>query len=311
MVTLFAESFKTSHNPQVFDYTEKMRIASAMETKHFVSSNVAGEHRIAYQDWGDPNCPNVLVCVHGLTRNSRDFDFLATHLRHNYRVIAPDIVGRGQSDWLEAPEHYQLEQYLKDMVILLQNLKVNAIDWLGTSLGGMIGIALAAQPNTPIRRLVINDVGPIVKKETIQMMSGNLAKQPRFETLDELEAFLRQIYQDTGEHKPEHWQHMAAHDHRKTDAGYARAHDPNLFKAVGNFAHQDIDLWPYWDAIKAKTLVLHGEKSGILTPEICEEMKRRKPNTDFIHIPNVGHAPSLMVQSHIDLIDNWLATTQP
>lgn len=279
-----------------------------MKTKHILSSNHAGQHRIVYQDWGDEANPNVLICVHGLTRNSRDFDFLASHLSEHYRVIAPDIAGRGQSDWLPAANHYTMEQYLNDMQILLQDLKVPQVDWLGTSLGGIIGMCMAAAPNSPIRRLVLNDIGAIVKKEVVEMLAKNLGATPQFKTLQELEQFLRKAYQGTGELQDYQWEHMATYDHHiQPDGTITRAYDPQIFTAMSQYeSNGDIDLWPMWDTIQCPTLVLHGMESKVLTQTICDEMVQRKANTEIVSLAGVGHTPSLMVQEYIDIVTDWL-----
>jgi pimeloyl-ACP methyl ester carboxylesterase len=279
-----------------------------MKTKHILSSNVAGQHKIAYQDWGDESNPNVLICVHGLTRNSRDFDYLAKKLCDKYRVIAPDIVGRGKSDWLPEAHHYSVEQYIKDMQILLQDLKVQQVDWLGTSLGGIIGMGMAASPNSPVRRLILNDIGPLVRKEVTRMLAQNLAATPEFRSLEELEHFLRIAYRDTGELHDQQWQHMAQHDHQiQADGTIRRAYDPKIFHAIGQFQDGDIDMWPYWDKIQCPALVLHGAESKVLTQDICEEMLARKANTEVVTIPNVGHTPSLMIPGYIDVVAEWLS----
>ncbi len=278
-----------------------------MKTKHILSSNHAGQHQIAYQDWGDESNPNVLICVHGLTRNSHDFDFLASHLCEDYRVIAPDIVGRGQSDWLPEANQYSVEQYLKDMQILLQDLQVPQVDWLGTSLGGIIGMGIAASENSPIKRLILNDIGPLIRKEVVAMLAQNLAATPHFKTLQELEHFLRQAYQGTGELQDYQWEHMAQYDHHVQDDGsIRRAYDPNIFTAMSQNMGGDIDMWPYWDTIKCPTLVLHGAESKVLTQDICSEMVQRKQNTDVITLPGVGHTPNLMIEEYISIVADWL-----
>lgn len=280
-----------------------------MQTKHIISSNHAGKHRIVYQDWGDENNPNVLICVHGLSRNSRDFDMLASHLSKDYRVIAPDIVGRGQSDWLPDPSLYTLEQYINDMVLLVNDLGVDQIDWLGTSLGGIIGMAIAAGHASPIKRLVLNDIGPIIKKEAIAFLATSLAQTPQFNSLEELTGFLREAYVATGRLEDYHWEHLATHDHRVTPEGtYVRNFDPNITQGLATInAGEDMDMWDLWKAVKCPTLVLHGEQSMILTPAICDEMKALHPDTTVIDIPGVGHTPSLLLQEHIDVVEQWLA----
>jgi len=278
-----------------------------MKTKHVLSTNQSGQHRIVYQDWGDENNPNVLVCVHGLTRNSRDFDYLAKHLSSRYRIIAPDIVGRGQSDWLSDPSYYTLDQYINDMGTLLQELKINQVDWLGTSLGGLIGMAIAASPHSPIKRLILNDIGPVIKKEAIAFLATNLAETPHFGSLDELQTFLKQAYSAMGDLDHGFWEHMATYDHRITPEGrITRNFDPKITKSVGSLTASDLALWDLWEGIKCPILVLHGELSMILTAEICQEMLARNPQASLVTLPGVGHTPSLMTEAQIGVISDWL-----
>lgn len=278
-----------------------------MKTKHVLSSNTAGQHRIVYQDWGREDNPNVLICVHGLTRNSHDFDYLAENLSQRYRVIAPDIVGRGNSDWLPDPSLYTIEQYVKDMAILIKHLGVSSVDWIGTSLGGIIGMTMAALPQSPVRRLILNDIGACVKKDAIAFLATSLAQTPQFSSLDELRAFLRQSYAHTGALKEEHWEHMSRYDHRLNEDGtYARNYDPQLVQSMAPGHSNDIDLWQQWDAIRCPTLILHGAQSLILTAALCDEMLARNPHASVITLPGVGHTPSLMVPEHIDIVNEWL-----
>lgn len=278
-----------------------------MKTKHILSSNNAGQHRIVYQDWGDENNPNLLICVHGLTRNSRDFDYLASELSSKYRVIAPDIVGRGQSDWLPDPSLYTLEQYINDMGILLAHLKAKQVDWLGTSLGGIIGMAIASQPASPIKRLILNDIGPVIKKEAIAYLATSLAETPHFKSLDELKGFLQQAYSAMGQLDQAHWEHMVAHDHRITSEGkITRNFDPKITQSVGTLINSDITLWDIWENIQCPVLILHGEESVILTPEICQDMLKRNPHASLKTFPGVGHTPSLIPEKQIDVVASWL-----
>lgn len=278
-----------------------------MKTKHVLSSNQFGQHRIVYQDWGDEDNPKVLLCVHGLTRNSRDFDYLAKHLSADYRIIAPDIVGRGQSDWLSDPSHYTLEQYIKDMCILIQELKVEQIDWLGTSLGGLIGMAIAARPGSPVKRLILNDIGPVIKKEAIAFLATNLEQTPHFASLIELQTFLKQAYSAMGELDQNFWEHMATYDHRITPEGrITRNFDPKITKSVGSLTSSDLALWDLWEALTCPILVLHGELSLILTAPMCEEMLARNSHASIVTLPGVGHTPSLMTEGQIQLVKDWL-----
>jgi pimeloyl-ACP methyl ester carboxylesterase len=278
-----------------------------MKTKHITSSNPSGKHRIVYQDWGNENNTNVLICVHGLTRNSRDFDYLAQHLSSQYRVIAPDIVGRGQSDWLPDPALYTLEQYIHDMGALMTHLKLKQVGWLGTSLGGLIGMTIAASPNSPIKRLILNDIGPVIKKEAIVYLATSLAETPHFKSLDELQKFLKEAYSAMGHMDKDHWEHMVTYDHRITSEGkITRNFDPKITRWVSSMTTTDLAMWDMWEGIHCPILIIHGEESIILTPEICQEMLKRNSHASLVTIPGVGHTPSLMPESQIRIVQEWL-----
>ena len=152
-----------------------------------------GLHRMAYVEWGDPANPRVLVCVHGLTRNARDFDVLAQALSGHYRVVCPDVVGRGRSNWLRIKDHYQLPQYVSDMVTLIARLGVDEVHWVGTSLGGMVGMALAAQEDTPIARLVLNDIGPVLTAAAVKRIGEYVGLMPQFASFAEAEQYVRLV----------------------------------------------------------------------------------------------------------------------
>lgn len=278
-----------------------------MQTKHMLSSHAGGEHRIVYQDWGREDNPNILICVHGLTRNSHDFDYLAEKLSSKYRVIAPDIVGRGSSDWLPDHRLYTIEQYINDMTLLIKHLGATSVDWLGTSLGGIIGMMMAAMPQSPIKRLILNDIGAVITQDAIALLANSLAKVPTFKTLEELRTFLMQAYAHTGTHKEEDWDYMSRYDHRINEDGtYNRNYDPKLLHSMGPILNADIDLWQFWKAVVCPTLIMHGENSMILTADICQQMLATNPHASLVTLPGVGHTPSFMQPSHIEVVTKWL-----
>ncbi|MEI8393719.1 MAG: alpha/beta hydrolase [Rhodospirillaceae bacterium] len=272
--------------------------------------SAAGFHRIAYTERGDPDADRVVVCVHGLTRNGRDFDRLADSLAaEGCRVICPDMVGRGQSDWLAIPELYDYPQYLIDLTALIARLGVMEIDWVGTSMGGLAGMMLAAQPKSPIRRLVINDIGPFVPKAALERIGDYVGTDPVFEDSAALEAYLRFIYQSFGDLPAEAWADMAEHSTRlRPDGRLGLAYDPAIGNVFKNTAKPitDIDLWPIWDSIRCPVLVLHGVDSDLLLPETCREMRQRGPEANIIDIPGTGHAPGLMIEDQIALVRDFL-----
>ncbi len=268
-----------------------------------------GFHRMAYVAWGDGEAASNVVCVHGLTRNGRDFDSLASKLAARSRVVCPDVVGRGKSDWLRDPAQYQTPQYVADMVNLVARMDVGWVDWVGTSMGGLIGMALAALPSSPIRRLVLNDVGPFVPKAALEPIAEYCGKAPLFPNLGALETYLRYVHAPFGSLSDDQWRHLAAHGGIETADGVALAYDPGIavpFEAVQPLA--DIDLWPVWDAIRCPVLVLRGETSDLLSRETAAEMAARGPKANVVEIGGCGHAPALMAEDQIAIVDDWLAT---
>jgi pimeloyl-ACP methyl ester carboxylesterase len=277
--------------------------------RQFLGLSPAGFHRAIYWEWArDPALP-VVVAVHGLTRNGRDFDALAGALADRRRVVCPDIVGRGKSDWLPAGALYSYPQYLADCAALLARLSVAQVDWVGTSMGGLIGMMLAAQPLTPIRRLVLNDVGPLVPKTALERIGSYVGGDPHFKSHRDLEFYLRRTYAAFGPLTGLDWAHLARHSVRSLpDGGYGLAYDPKIGEAFkGPIA--DVDLWPLWDRIDCPVLILRGGQSDLLSSEVAADMVRRKPGTSLIEFPECGHAPALMAPHQIAAVRDWLLAT--
>lgn len=268
----------------------------------------AGFHRMAYTQWGREGAERTVVCVHGLTRNGRDFDHLALALTDTSRVACPDVVGRGRSDWLGNPALYGYPQYLADMAVLLARLDVDSVDWVGTSMGGLIGMMLAAQPGSPIRRLVVNDVGPFVGQEGLQRIADYVGKDPVFEDMAAVDAYLRFVLMGFGRLTDRQWRHMAETSARRLpDGRYGLAYDPGIAEVFRSQPVGPVDLWHLWDSVTCPVLVLRGAKSDILTAETAEEMTRRGPKARLVTIPNVGHAPALMDEEQIGAVRAFLA----
>lgn len=274
-----------------------------------------GFHRMAYVVWpsavtdgGTGGDPVPLVCVHGLTRNGRDFDALALALSGAGRdVVCPDVVGRGRSDWLADPAGYGVPQYAADMATLIARLDVPAVDWLGTSMGGLVGMALAAQPGTPIRRLILNDVGPVVPQAALQRIADYVGLDPAFDDVDALDAYLRQVHAPFGPLTAEQWRHLATHSARqKPDGGLALAYDPGIATPFRNQPIEDIDLWPLWEAIRCPVLVIRGADSDLLSAETAEGMRERGPRAQVHEVASCGHAPPLMADDQIQVVRDWL-----
>lgn len=271
----------------------------------------AGFHQMAYVEWGDAANPRVLVCVHGLTRSGRDFDFLAQALAADYRVICPDIAGRGKSDWLRDKSLYAVPQYCADMTTLLARLGVNQVDWLGTSMGGLIGMSIAALPGNPIRRLVLNDVGPVITAASLARIGEYLGKPPRFDSMADAEGYIRQVSAPFGQLTDTQWRHLTVHVVRSAaDGKIELAYDPGIALAYGQAQQlnggRDIGLWPLYDAITCPTLLLRGALSDLLTRETAQLMTQRGPHAELIEIPDTGHAPALMDQGQIAIVREFL-----
>ncbi|HZV54753.1 MAG TPA: alpha/beta hydrolase [Rhodocyclaceae bacterium] len=269
----------------------------------------AGLHDMAYVEWGDPHNPRVLVCVHGLTRCGRDFDFLAHVMVGEYRVVCPDVVGRGRSNWLRDTRHYTVPQYCADMVTLLARLDAKTVDWVGTSMGGLIGMALAAQEGSPISRLVLNDVGPVLAASSIARIGEYVGTTPRFASVEQAEAFVRFVSTPFGALTDAEWRHLTIHALRPlADGGFAMAYDPGIAEpfrqAMGE--GKDVELWPTYEAVRCPTLVLRGAQSDLLTAETAQQMAERGPKATVVEIPGVGHAPMLMSADQIGIVRGFL-----
>lgn len=280
-----------------------------MRQRSVQCASPAGLHRMAYTEWGDPHNARVLVCVHGLTRCSRDFDFLAQAMSEQYRVVCPDVVGRGRSDWLANKALYAVPQYLADMVTLIARLDVEQVHWVGTSMGGLIGMALAGQEHTPITRLVLNDVGPVITHVSIQRIGEYVGGAPRFDTLEQAEQFVRYVSPTFGRHTDGQWRHLTEHVVRTAADGKIEfRYDPGIAEpfrqAMGE--GKDVELWPLYDAIRCPTLVLRGAYSDLLLPETVVQMAQRGPHAQTAEIPDVGHAPTLMNEAQIAVVREYL-----
>jgi len=273
----------------------------------YLGLSAGGFHRVAYGEWGAPSGERVAVCVHGLTRNARDFDVLATALaEEGLKVVCPDVVGRGQSGRLADPAGYGYPQYLADMNALIARLDVTGLDWIGTSMGGLIGMMLAAQPNTPLRRLVINDVGPFIPKAALERIGDYVGRDPLFADLDTIEAHFRTVYAPFGDLDDLQWRHLVEYGVVAAEGGYRFAYDPGIAAPFKGASLEDVDLWPIWDAIQIPVLVLRGAESDLLLPETAAEMARRGPKAKLVEIPGCGHAPALMDDEQVAIVRDWL-----
>jgi pimeloyl-ACP methyl ester carboxylesterase len=274
---------------------------------HLLSLNPQGFHKIAYVEWGDENNPRVLICAHGLTRNSRDFDFLAESLSNTYRIVCPDLIGRGESDYLGIPAFYNFSQYLNDMATLLARLNTNEVHWLGTSLGGIIGMMLASQPHSPIKSLILNDIGMIIPSTALQRIETYARNTPSFSSFKEARDYFQIILAPFGILEPEKWDHITKYGTKQDKNGkFHLSYDPAIGKIYVNKVIPSVHLETYWQSVSCPVLVLRGEESDFLFPSIITKMLYSQPDAKIVTIPYCGHAPSLMVPEQIKIIENWL-----
>ena len=272
-----------------------------------------GLHRIAYREWGDPRNRDVLVCVHGLTRSSRDFDELARALCSQWRIVCPDVAGRGDSERLPEAKLYTWAQYVADMVTLIARLDVEAVNWLGTSMGGFVGMALAAQPGTPVKRLILNDAGPVIGRASLERIASYVGQMPTFASLEEAEKYVRKISAPFGPHSDAQWRFLAETWVRRNDDGTWRAHyDPRIGEGYrATMPQKDLELWHVYDAVRCPTLLIRGTESDVVSPATAAEMARRGPKAKVAEVRGVGHAPTLLHPDQIALVREFLLQGEP
>ena len=268
----------------------------------------SGLHRMAYTEWGDPANRKVLVCVHGLARCARDFDTLAQAMAHEYRVVCPDVPGRGLSSWLKNPMEYQMSTYVADMVTLLARVDADRIHWVGTSMGGLIGMTLASLPDTPVQKLVLNDVGPVITAVSLARIGQYLGLAPQFPDFAAAVQYIRAVSATFGAHSDAQWATLTEHvARRQADGSYRLHYDPAIavpFNAAKT--DQDVELWSYYDAVRCPTLVLRGAQSDLLKRETVQEMASRGPRAKTVEIADVGHAPTLMHADQVAIVRDFL-----
>ncbi|CUI03527.1 alpha/beta fold hydrolase [Massilia antarctica] len=279
----------------------------------------AGLHQMSYKEWGDEANPRVLICVHGVTRVGDDFDNLARALAGHYRVVAPDVVGRGRSGRLRNPQFYNVLQYVSDMVTLIARVTANnsgdGVDWFGTSMGGLIGIALASLPDTPVRKLVLNDIGPTLDPAALLRIGDYIGQDLRFPTFEAAAHFVREVSQSFGEHSEDEWHKLASDVLRQEpDGQWVRHYDMGLalpFRSATPESAQadEAMLWAAYDAIRCPTLLVRGEHSDLLSRETAAIMAGRGPRASLVEIANVGHAPTFIHDDQIAIARQFLIGT--
>ena len=277
-----------------------------MRSRSILGLNTKSFHRLHYTQWGEPG-QSVVVCVHGLSQNARSFDALAGTLEATHLVACLDVVGRGRSEWLSDPAGYNYAQYMADANALFARLGADRIDWVGTSMGGLIGMMLAAMANSPVRRLVVNDVGPFVPKAALERIGSYMTTENRFADMAAFEAHLRDVYTSFGPLSDIQWRAMANHSARQNDDGtISPSYDPAIADPFRQGPLIDVDLWAVWDAISCPTLVLRGADSDILLAETAGEMARRGPKAEVVEFAGIGHAPSLQAGDQISVVCDFL-----
>jgi pimeloyl-ACP methyl ester carboxylesterase len=294
---------------------------------HVTCPDNADGHRMAWWQWGDAQAPHLVVCVHGLTRQGRDFDVFARALLTRaaergqpLRVVCPDVAGRGESDWLKDPAGYQFPAYAADMLAMLAALHrqapVASLDWVGTSMGGLIGIMVAGAPDlplpAPVRRLVLNDVGPVVEWAALERIGEYLGQGGPFATVEDGAAYLRAIAPGFGPHTSEQWLALSRPMLRALPGGGWRLHyDPAIAVPQSAMTREAAAegqalLWTLYDQIKAETLVLHGTDSDLLTPATVRAMGERGPRARAVDFAGVGHAPTLVADDQVRTVLDFL-----
>ena len=319
-----------------------VRMSMSFSQRSFLSLSPGGFHRVAYAEWGKHSAPQVVVCVHGLSRNCRDFDFLARDLARSCRVICPDVAGRGDSEWLADKGEYSFSTYLSDAAALIARITAPMppagfgtirrprgsaagpaqIDWVGTSMGGLIGMLLAAKRGSPIRRLVLNDVGAFIPWSALYRLKGYVAGGGSFRSIAEVEAYLREACAPFGPLTDDQWRHLAEHSAAPSGDGpnvsrYHLRYDPAIgdarrvsapdpeFPLGPNFL-AGIDLWKTWTEIRCPTLVLRGAESDVLSHETLLQMQALRPGVEVLELPGIGHAPALMSYDQIAAVREFL-----
>ncbi|MBH68630.1 MAG: alpha/beta hydrolase [Rhodospirillaceae bacterium] len=260
---------------------------------------------LAFSDWGEGKRDKILMCVHGLTRQSRDFDYFADSLSDSFRIIEVDLVGHGKSGWLANKQGYTIENYMRHIDGLMGYRGISQMDWLGTFTGGVMGILLASREDTPIRRLILNDIGAYVSAASIKKFLNMLGPRPVFNNLGETEKYFRKVYSGIGVVDDSKWSHFIIHSIiREPDRSYSLHYDPEVLSEL-----EPIDVWDAYDKIKCPVLLLRGEESELLDRGAAESMMRRGPKARLVELSECGHAPSLMTEDQISVIRDWLKET--
>jgi pimeloyl-ACP methyl ester carboxylesterase len=305
------------------DIIKLFDLSMTQPTLNYVSCpDAAGGHRMAYWQWGNLQASHVVVCVHGLSRQGRDFDVLARALcakaGNALRVVCPDVVGRGRSDWLKDPALYQIPTYAADMLALLAQLQPKTLDWVGTSMGGLIGMVVCGQADlplpAPVRRLVLNDVGPSIQWQALQRIGEYLGKVGQFASVQQAADAMWAISSSFGPHTPAQWLALSQAMVKAVDDGSGRVtlhYDPAIalpFRAVTpeSAAQGEAMMWQMFDNIRASTLLLRGAESDLLSIATAQAMTQRGPQARLVQFDGVGHAPTLIADEQVRTVASFL-----
>jgi pimeloyl-ACP methyl ester carboxylesterase len=273
---------------------------------HFRSLSPHGFHRVVFDEWGEPGNPDVVICVHGVGRNARDFDDLAAALAGTHRVLSVDMPGRGRSDWLADPNDYVFPTYLTVLTAVIARCGAETVGWVGTSMGGLLGMTMAAQKGTPVARLVVNDVGPAIEPAALERIRGYFGLDPTFATYGEIAQYIRTVSAPFGTLTDGQWEHLTRSNVRqRADGRWGLAYDPGIAVPFRASAAPP-DLWPMWEAIRCPTLVLRGRDSDLLSAATAARMAASGPKPEVVEFEGVGHAPMLLSADQIDPVVRFL-----
>ena len=278
-----------------------------------------GQHRMAYWQWGEANSDHIIICAHGLSRQGRDFDVLAQALCDaapgKLRVVCPDVAGRGKSDWLKNPMGYQIPQYAADMLALIAQLQPKTLDWVGTSMGGLIGMVICGQPDLPlpvqVRKLILNDVGPALEWQAIQRIGQYLGKTGQFETVQQAADAMWAVSSSFGPHTREQWLALSQAMVKPSGTGFTLHYDPAIAipfdtATEASTKQGETMLWALYDNIKAQTMVTRGAESDLLSVATAYAMTQRGPKAQLVEFAGVGHAPTFIAADQVKTVVNFL-----
>ena len=275
-------------------------------TLSLASLSPHGFHRVVYYEWGDADNARVVVCVHGVGRNGRDFDVLGEALAATHRVLAIDMPGRGESDWLADPNDYTFPTYLTALVALIARSRAESVDWIGTSMGGLLGIVAAAQPKSPVGRLVVNDVGPVIEPVALERIRSYFGLDPTFATYGEIEQYIRTVSAPFGGLTDAQWEHVTRTNVRQRADGRWRLDLRSRHCGAVQGVRRAAGPVGAWDAIRCPVLVLRGAESDLLSPATAAQMAARGPKPAVVEFADVGHAPMLLSPEQIDPVARFL-----